>query len=90
MHHRLLCCLGFLLFSAAAFAQQTGSISGRVTATDKSALPGVTVEARANVLPQPRVTTTDAAGDYSLPALIPGSYTVTFTLAGMQTATRNA
>src|SRR5439155_5660569 len=80
-----------LMFSSAAvFAQQTGSISGRVTATDGSALPGVTVEARSNALPQPRVTTTDSNGDYRMPALIPGSYTVTFTLAGMQTVTRKA
>ena len=80
-----------LMFSSAAvFAQQTGSISGRVSATDNSALPGVTVEARSNVLPQPRVTTSDSNGDYRLPALLPGDYTVTFTLAGMQNVTRKA
>ena len=78
----LLCC-------TALFAQQTGSISGKVTA-DNQPLPGVTVEARSNVLPQPRVTTTDANGTYQLPQLVPGTYTLTFTLAGMQTATRRA
>ena len=35
-----------------------GSISGKVTATDGSVLPGVTVEARSDVLPGPRVTVT--------------------------------
>lgn len=85
----LVCCLIFLV-SAAAFAQQTGAIHGRVTATDGSALPGVTVEARSNVLPQPRVTTTDANGDYRLPALQPGAYTLTYTLAGMQTVNSKA
>ena len=89
-HLRRLClCLGLILIPTALFAQQTGSISGKVTASDKSALPGVTIEARSNVLPQPRVTTTGANGDYQLPALIPGSYTLTFTLSGMQTVTRN-
>ena len=78
-----------LLFALPTFAQQTGAIHGKVKATDGSALPGVTVEARSNVLPQPRVTTTDAAGDYRLPALIPGNYKLTFTLSGMQTVTRN-
>src|SRR5947199_9154616 len=72
-----------------SFAQQTGALHGRVTATDNSVLPGVTVEARSNVLPQPRVTTTDTNGEYRLPALVPGTYTVTYTLAGMQTSTRN-
>src|ERR1041385_1498389 len=90
MHRRLFCCLLLLLVSTALFAQQTGSIHGKVKASDGSALPGVTVEARSNVLPQPRVTTTDAAGDYQLPALVPGTYQLTFTLSGMQTVTRNA
>ena len=87
---RLFCFFVVTLVSTALFAQQTGSIAGKVMASDKSALPGVTVEARSNVLPQPRVTTTDVAGDYSLPALVPGKYTVTFTLSGMQTVTRTA
>ncbi|HEY7514779.1 MAG TPA: carboxypeptidase-like regulatory domain-containing protein, partial [Vicinamibacteria bacterium] len=73
-----------------AFAQQTGTISGRVTATDGSLLPGVTVEARSDVLPGPRVAVTGANGDYRLAALPPGTYTVTFTLPGMQTLTRKA
>ncbi|HYO79486.1 MAG TPA: carboxypeptidase regulatory-like domain-containing protein, partial [Thermoanaerobaculia bacterium] len=72
----------------AVFAQQTGSISGRVTATDGSALPGVTVEARSTVLPQPRVTVTSETGEYRLPLLPVGRYTITYGLAGMDTATR--
>ena len=87
---RLICCLIALFISAAALAQQTGSITGKVTASDGSALPGVTVEARSDVLPQPRVANTEVTGEYSLPALIPGTYTVTFTLSGMQTVTRKA
>src|SRR5712691_9698227 len=78
-----------LLSCTAVFAQQTGSLSGKVTA-DGQPLPGVTVEARSNVLPQPRVTVTDSNGEYRMPALQPGSYTVTFTLGGMQTVTRKA
>jgi hypothetical protein len=76
--------------STSLFAQQTGALHGKVTASDGSALPGVTVEAKSNVLPQPRVTVTDGNGDYRLPQLQPGSYTLTFTLSGMQTATRRA
>ncbi len=77
-----------LLLVPAVFAQQTGSVSGKVTATDGSGLPGVTVEARSNLLPQPRLTTTGGNGEYSLPQLIPGNYTLTYSLSGMQTATR--
>jgi len=84
------CILVVTLCSLPLVAQQTGSISGRVTATDGSALPGVTVEARSNALPQPRVTVSDTNGGYRLPALIPGDYTVTFSLAGMQTTNRKA
>ena len=70
------------------YAQQTGALRGRVTMSDGTALPGVTVEARSSGLPQPRVTTTDANGEYRLPALAPGRYTLTFSLAGMQDITR--
>lgn len=87
---RLLCCLLVVFSTATVLAQQTGSIHGRVTASDGSALPGVTVEARSNVLPQPRVTVSDSNGDYRLPQLQPGSYTLQFTLSGMQTATSKA
>ena len=81
---RIFClCLSFIAIPL--FAQQTGALHGRVTATDGSALPGVTVEARSNVLPQPRVTVTDATGDYRLPALVPGAYTVVVQGAGNTT-----
>ena len=50
----------------------------------------MTVEARSNVLPTPRVVTTESNGEYRLPALQPGKYTVTFTLSGMQPVTREA
>jgi hypothetical protein len=80
----------FTLLPLAAAAQQTGALSGRVTDTDGLPLPGVTVEARANVLPVPRVAISGGNGDYRLPALPPGTYTLTFALAGMQTVTREA
>ena len=73
-----------------ASAQQIGAMSGRVTDTAGGVLPGVTVEARSDVLPSPRVTVTEATGEYRLPALPPGNFTVTFTLSGMQTVTRQA
>src|SRR6185295_766610 len=76
--------------AAPSFAQQTGAIHGRVTSTDGLVLPGVTVEARSDVLPGPRATVSSSNGDYRLPALPPGSYTVKFSLSGMQGQTRKA
>jgi hypothetical protein len=82
--------LVFALSAGNAAAQQTGVIIGTVTDTSGLALPGVTVEARSDVLPSPRVTTTEGNGVYRLPALPPGTYTLTFELSGMQAVTRQA
>jgi hypothetical protein len=71
-----------------ALAQQTGTIAGEVTLPDGSPIEGVTVEAASEVLPRPRVTTTQANGEYSLPGLPPGDYTITFTMDGMGSFTR--
>jgi hypothetical protein len=79
-----------LLPAAPLLAQQTGAIRGTVTDAQGGVLPGVTVEARSDVLPTPRVTVTDGAGEYNLPALPPGAYTVRLTLPGMQEVTRTA
>jgi hypothetical protein len=81
-----LCCL----VPATALAQQTGAIVGKVVDSTGGALPGVTVEARSDVLPSPRVTVTGATGEYRLPALPPGTYTLQYTLSGMQPVTRQA
>ena len=86
----LLALLGVFLSPVPASAQQTGTISGKVTATDGAVLPGVTIEVRSTVLPGPRTAVTGATGEYRLPALPPGDYSVKFTLSGMQTLTRQA
>ncbi len=77
-----------LLVSAGSFAQQTGSISGRVTLADGSGVPGVEVRASGNVLPQARTASTDSNGNYRLVLLPPGNYELSFTLEGMATASR--
>lgn len=87
---RLFCCLLVVFATTSVLAQQTGSLHGKVTASDGSALPGVTVEAKSVSLPQPRVTVTDGTGTYRLPQLQPGTYTLQYTLSGMQTTTRRA
>ena len=79
-----------LALATPSAAQQTGAINGRVVDTGGAVLPGVTVEARSDVLPGPRVTVTDGNGEFRLPALPPGTYTIRFELAGMQIVTREA
>lgn len=75
--------VGTFLLALPAWAQQTGSISGKVTLPDGDGVPGVLVEATSTVLPRPRTTTTSESGDYRLPQLPPGSYEVRFALEGM-------
>ena len=88
MKRRLFVFIAGFLVCVTAFAQGTGSISGEVTLEDGSAVPGVAVEARADVLPQPRNTATSASGEYRLRQLPPGNYTLTFSLDGMGSEVR--
>ncbi len=75
--------------AAAAFAQTTGGIVGRVTDEQEGGLPGVTVEARSPALQGSRTATTDEIGFYRLTLLPPGDYTVSFTLSGFAPETRS-
>ena len=70
-----------LFFSMPLLAQQTGEIFGKVTdAADGSAIAEVGIQATGTTLPGRRSTTTNATGDYRLPLLPPGEYTLTYTL----------
>jgi len=71
-----------------AFAQQTGVVTGKITGTDGLVIPGVTVEARSEALPVPRVTVSDGRGAYRFQALPPGICNITFELSGMAKITK--
>jgi hypothetical protein len=76
-------------FTTPLLAQQTGEIAGRVSnAADGSAIADVGIVATGSRLPGSRVVTTSANGDYLLPFLPPGTYTVTFTLNDGSTRVR--
>ena len=79
-----------LALAGSAFAQgnPTGTISGRVAGQDGAALPGVTVTATSPNLQGPRAVTTNEAGDYIMPFLPPGEYTLRFELQGFQNASQ--
>ena len=67
---------------AAALAQD-GTIAGVVKDPSGAVLPGVTVEASSSVLLEKvRTVVTSGGGQYSLVALPPGTYNLTFTLPG--------
>ena len=77
-----------LLLPALASAQGSG-ISGTVTDETGGVLPGVTVEARSPaIIEQVRTGITDGAGQYSIIALEPGTYSVTYSLPGFGTVVR--
>ena len=75
----------------AAHAQGTSAatIAGVVTDASGAVLPGVTVEASIPVLIEKvRSAVSDERGEYRIVELVPGTYTVTFTLTGFATFRR--
>jgi hypothetical protein len=80
-----------LLITTPLFSQSTtGSAGGFVTASDGSALPGVTVEAASASLQGTRTSVTDSTGAYHFFNLPPGDYRFTFTLSGFIRIVKNA
>jgi outer membrane receptor protein involved in Fe transport len=75
--------LAILLAATPASAQTTsGTITGRVIDNQNLAAPGVTVTVEGANLQGALSAVTSENGDYILPQLPPGTYTVTFTLSG--------
>ena len=75
--------LGLLVLPVAAYAQ--AAITGVVRDTSGGVLPGVTVEAASPVLIEKvRAVVSDDTGQYRIVDLRPGTYSVTFIIAGLQ------
>ncbi|MEO5897071.1 MAG: carboxypeptidase regulatory-like domain-containing protein [Vicinamibacterales bacterium] len=70
-----------------AFAQNA-QIAGTLTDASGGVLPGVTVTAKNKETGLTRSTSSEAAGEYRLAALPPGTYTVTAELQGFKTESR--
>src|SRR2546428_13243711 len=87
-----LCATVFLIVTSAPVSAQgtsSATIAGVVTDTSGAVLPGVTVEASSPVLIEKvRSAVTDERGEYRIIELIPGTYTVTFTLTGFSSFRR--
>jgi Carboxypeptidase regulatory-like domain len=79
----------FLAASSTTWAQQASGITGVVRDESGGVLPGVTVEAASPALIEKvRSAVSDSEGRYSIVDLRPGSYVVTFSLAGFSTVKR--
>jgi outer membrane receptor for ferrienterochelin and colicin len=91
MRVRIVLAMIFMLAIVVGAAAQTttGTISGRVLDVQGAALPGTTATATSPNLQGSREAVTSANGDYILTGLPSGPYTITFSLAGFQTHTRN-
>ncbi len=74
-----------LIMSSLGFAQQTSSIHGSVIDSNGEALPGVVITIESENMQGSRSATTTTNGEFLFRLLVPGEYTVTGTMPGMQT-----
>ena len=82
-------CAAVLFVPRASSAQERAAITGVVKDTSGAVMPGVTVEASSPALiEKTRSVVTDNAGQYKIVDLSPGTYDVSFTLAGFKTVKR--
>ena len=82
--------LSFFAAPTAAVAQQTGTLSGIVQDTGGNVLPGVTIAvASPALIGGARTTVSGESGSYQFASLPPGTYTVTYELAGFTTLKRD-
>jgi hypothetical protein len=84
-----LAALGALSLPAVVWAQAASGIAGVVKDTSGAVMPGVTVEASSPALIEKvRSVVTDGEGQYKIIDLLPGVYTVSFTLPGFSVIKR--
>jgi len=79
--------IGILLAPSAAFAQNA-QITGSVKDSSGAIIPGATVTARNVDTGLTRTAVTEGSGEYRLPSLPPGRYSVATELSGFSTETR--
>src|SRR4029434_6221781 len=81
-----------LASAPAAWAQTvsstTGAINGKAADETGAALPGVTVTAVSESMQGSRTAVTGGDGTYRMPAIPPGTYKLTFEIAGFGTVVR--
>jgi len=83
---RTLALWALVLIGSVATAQDTASISGRVTSDDGTALPSATVTTTNVASDREKVVATDAEGRYEIVGLTPGNYRLTVSILGFNEA----
>jgi len=78
------CICFFFVFAQAVFAQTTGTIDGTVKDSSGSVIPGSKVTAKMEGAAVTRSTNTDATGNFVLPSLPVGSYTIEVEATGFK------
>jgi len=81
----MLLAAGLLALPLSAQGNPTGKITGKVESSDGQPLPGVVITLRSASLQGTRSVSTAASGEFLVAALPPGTYTLTFELAGFRT-----
>ncbi len=76
-----------VMLCGALGAQQTGEVRGRITEEKGEALPGVSITAKSPNLQGLRTAVTDQKGQFRLPLLPVGIYSLTFELPGFEKLT---
>ena len=76
------------LSSSAGAQEFRGTISGSVTDPTGAQVPGASVVVRESSTGTLYNTKSDAAGQYVVPFLLPGTYSISITMPGFQTVTR--
>jgi hypothetical protein len=84
----VICVAVTVMTPTGAFAQATATINGRIVDQADAVLPGVTITATNVNTGIARVTVTNDEGAYSVPALEPGLYTISASVSGFATLTR--
>lgn len=87
---RLFALFSIVLLPTAVFAQGTSATLTGSVSSGGTPLPGVTITASSRSLIGTRTVVSGQNGDYNIPALPPGEYSVKFELEGMQTVTKKA
>jgi hypothetical protein len=82
--------VGLLTFASLANAQTSSAVAGTVRDSSGGVLPGVTIEVSSPALIEKvRSATSDEQGQFRIVGLVPGIYSVTFSLAGFNTLKRD-